>query len=418
MEGRMEIRGEAPGPVDRKASRIVVVDDEPFILMLHAHMLRQIGFLNVSTFSAGPLALAHMEESEGPPDLILLDLSMPGMDGIEFIRHLVTRSYEGSLILISGEDERLRQAATRLVQAHGLDVLGHLSKPVEPVGLGGLLRKWGIRSGEIRRLPDRPYAAAEISRGIERGEFLNHYQPKVSVRTGEFLGVEALARWQHPEDGLVPPGRFIAIAEEQGLIGELTRVVFRKAMIDIKALENAGLTLHVGVNLAMPMLTSIDFADFAAREASRSRMPTDRIVFEITESRLMADSRAPLEVLTRLRLMRFTLSIDDFGTGYSSFAQLNQIPFEELKIDQSFVHRAPTDATARAIFDASLSLAQKLGMNSVAEGVEDREDWDQLRRTGSDAAQGYFIGHPMEAAALPAWAVDWGQRFATDLSGS
>ena len=123
------------------------------------------------------------------------------------------------------------------------------------------------------------------------------------------------------------------------------------------------------------------------------------ITLEVTESRLMLDQRAPLEILTRLRLKRFRLSIDDFGTGHSSLAQLRDIPFDELKIDQSFVHGASRDQTARAIYAASLGLGQQLGMAVVAEGVEDREDWDLVRRTKCDLAQGYFIARPMPAAS-------------------
>ena len=125
-------------------------------------------------------------------------------------------------------------------------------------------------------------------------------------------------------------------------------------------------------------------------------------MLEVTESRLMADLRAPLEVLTRLRLKRFGLSIDDFGTGHSSLAQLRDMPFDELKIDRGFVHRAHSDPTLRAIFEANLNLARQLGMEVVAEGVEDREDWDFLRGSGCDLAQGYFIARPMPAADLPA----------------
>jgi EAL domain-containing protein (putative c-di-GMP-specific phosphodiesterase class I) len=131
---------------------------------------------------------------------------------------------------------------------------------------------------------------------------------------------------------------------------------------------------------------------------------------------LMEDTRAPLEILTRLRLKRFRLSIDDFGTGHSSLAQLRDIPFDELKIDQGFVHRAWTDETLRAIYDASLSLARQLNMEVVAEGVEDRNDWELLRRTGCDLAQGAFISRPMLPADVPVWMETWGERVRNELS--
>jgi EAL domain-containing protein (putative c-di-GMP-specific phosphodiesterase class I) len=138
-------------------------------------------------------------------------------------------------------------------------------------------------------------------------------------------------------------------------------------------------------------------------------LPQD-IVLEVTESRLMHDQRVLLEILTRLRLKRFRLSIDDFGTGNSSLTQLRDIPFDELKIDQGFVHGAWANDTQRALVDASLGLAKQLGMEAVGEGVEDRKDWDYLRQRSCDLAQGYFIGKPMPAEDLPAWLVDWKAR--------
>ena len=139
-------------------------------------------------------------------------------------------------------------------------------------------------------------------------------------------------------------------------------------------------------------------------------MPAHQVVLEVTESRLMTDSRAPLEILARLRLRRFGLSIDDFGTGHSSLAQLRDIPFDELKVDRSFVHGAHADETMRAIYEASLGLAKQLNMDIVAEGVEDQADWDFLRRSGCHLAQGYFIAKPMTAADLSDWVDAWRGR--------
>jgi EAL domain-containing protein (putative c-di-GMP-specific phosphodiesterase class I) len=403
--------------VDRATVKIILLDDEPFILKLHTHMLAEAGFVSVRPFEQGALALDHLDQG-GFPDLILLDLSMPGMDGIEFIRHLVKRRYPGRLILVSGEDVRLLQAAERLVAGHGIHVLGHLSKPIKPAGLRRLLDDWEQGATLVPRAPVRTYAAGEVLTAIRSAQLTNHYQPKISIATGELLGVECLVRWRHPEDGLVLPGRFIGVAEEHGLIDELTRAMLRQALSEIRQLELAGLPLRVSVNLATSTLTSIDFADFAAAEAERASVAPQNIVFEVTESQLIRDFRAPLEVLARLRLMRFGLSIDDFGTGYSSLSQLRDIPFDELKIDQTFVHRAASDPTARAIYDASLGLAQKLGLKAVAEGVEDREDWDLVQATGCDEAQGYLVARPMPLEALPAWRDGWRQRSGTEFGFS
>jgi EAL domain-containing protein (putative c-di-GMP-specific phosphodiesterase class I) len=166
----------------------------------------------------------------------------------------------------------------------------------------------------------------------------------------------------------------------------------------------------------MDNLASLSFLNFVAELTAKVGVAPQDMVLEVTESRLMLDTRAPLEILTRLRLKRFRLSIDDFGTGHSSLAQLRDIPFDELKIDQGFVHRAWADETLRAMYDASLSLARQLGMEVVAEGVEDRNDWDLLYRTGCDLAQGTFMSRPMLATDLPAWIESWRERVRNELS--
>jgi len=164
------------------------------------------------------------------------------------------------------------------------------------------------------------------------------------------------------------------------------------------------------VNVSMINLAQLDFPDFVLTRVLASGMSARDLILEITESRLMKDILAPLEILTRLRLKHISLSIDDFGTGHSSLVQLRDIPFDELKIDQGFVHRACHDETLRAIFDASLGLAGQLNMEAVAEGVEDQNDWDFLRGTRCDLAQGYFIARPMPGAELMDWIEIWQAR--------
>lgn len=390
--------------------KIMLLDDEPFMLRLLGRQLENLGFAMLFPHSNGAAALDSIAGPAGAPDLILLDLNMPEMDGIEFVRHLVELRYTGSLVLISGEDERMLLAASKLVQAHSINVLGHLHKPVLPEALARLLGSWKPRpcgEGRIRR---EAYGGDAVGAAIANGEMINFYQPKVSVGDGRVVGVETLVRWRHPKDGMIFPDQFVAVAEASGLIDDLTRVVLREALAQSRAWRDTGLALKVAINVSMDNLLSLNFADFVAAEAVVAGVSPADIVLEVTESRLMADLRVPLEVLTRLRLKRFRLSIDDFGTGHSSLVQLRDIPFDELKIDRSFVHRAYADPTLRAIFESNLSLARQLGIEVVAEGVEDRADWDFLRHAGCDMTQGYFIARPMPAADLPGWIDSWEAR--------
>ena len=400
---------------DRSEVKILVLDDESFMLKLLGRILLNLGFTSVVFCDSGRSALEQITDADGRPNLILLDLNMPEMDGIEFVRHLVDRHYSGSLILISGEDERMLQAAEKLVRAHKIPVLGYLHKPVKPDALSAMLEKWTPPPVEVVGVAKKVYGPDELRAAIDNGELINYYQPKVSVATGELIGVETLVRWQHPVDGLIFPDEFISIAEAFHLIDALTKVVFTEAMTQAKAWEDAQLPLRVAVNVSMDNLASLNFLNFVAEVTAKLGVAPQNVVLEVTETRLMQDTRAPLEILTRLRLKRFRLSIDDFGTGHSSLAQLRDIPFDELKIDQGFVHGAWNDETLRAMYDASLSLARQLDMEVVAEGVADRNDWDLLYRTGCDLAQGTFMSWPILAVELPDWIEKWRERVQSEL---
>ena len=393
--------------LEKSEIRVLVLDDESFMLKLLDQVLTNLGFIQVTTYNNGCEALEWIDRSNSPPDLILLDLNMPEMDGVEFIRYLVERHYTGSIILVSGEDERMRQTVEKLVRVHKIQTLGHLQKPVNPTDLSALLEKWTPPALAGSRAAKKAYNADEVRAAIINGEIINYYQPNVNVVSGKVMGVESLARWRHPQDGMVFPDQFISVAEEHGLIDDLTHAVIGEAFLQTRYWQDDKLHLRVAINISMDNLASLEFADKVTAAASTAGIVPSDIVLEVTESRLMKDLSTPLEILTRLRMKRFSLSIDDFGTGHSSLSQLRDIPFDELKVDQGFVHGAASNHTLRAIYDTSLSLAQHLGMKTVAEGVEDQADWDFVRSTDCDLAQGYFIAKPMPAVEIPNWIKAW-----------
>jgi EAL domain-containing protein (putative c-di-GMP-specific phosphodiesterase class I)/FixJ family two-component response regulator len=393
-----------------KSPNIVLVDDEAFQLQMLSRQLAILGQDQVHACTSGQQALNLLAAQQADEQLIFLDLNMPGMDGVEFIRRLVAISYTGAVVLVSGEDERILETAERLARAHHLLVLGHLSKPVQSGSLKMLLEYWRMAAPAASRQPAKRYSAEEIRCAITGGEMVNYYQPKVDIASGALSGVETLVRWRHPTDGLVMPDAFIGIAEDNGLIDDLTRVVLISALEQSRRWCDQGLKLRVAVNVSMHNLARLEFADFVIDETIRCGVAPEDLILEVTESRLMTDVLAPLDILTRLRLKRIGLSIDDFGTGHSSLSQLRDIPFDELKVDRSFVHGAEQDNTRRAILAASLGIARQLGMKTVAEGVEDIADWNFLRQQGCDLAQGYFIARPMPAGEVDAWRVDWAAR--------
>jgi len=190
----------------------------------------------------------------------------------------------------------------------------------------------------------------------------------------------------------------------------LTVAVLRSSLRQMRLWLDDGIFMQLAVNISMDSLNELDFPDFVAREAASEGVPLTNLVLEVTESRLMADPLASLDILTRLRLKQIGLSIDDFGTGHSSLAQLRDIPFDELKVDRGFVHGAHQDPSLRAIVTSSVGMSRQMGIRSVAEGIEDENDFQYARAAGFDVAQGYFVGRPMNAKELPNWIANWNER--------
>jgi diguanylate cyclase len=250
---------------------------------------------------------------------------------------------------------------------------------------------------------ERLALGGELRGAIERNQLLLHFQPKLDLRDGTLVGVEALVRWQHPLRGFLPPSEFIPLAEQTGLIHPLTRWVLDAALRQHQAWLAMGLEVPVAVNLSRRTLHDPQLPEMVAQLLARWDVPPAALVLEITESSLMADPQRAFEHLTQLRTLGVRISIDDFGTGFSSLASLKALPLDELKIDQSFVQAMATDASARAIVRAIIDLADALNLRVVAEGVEDRATWDVLAGLGCEVAQGYFLSRPVAAAELEAW---------------
>lgn len=397
--------------IDRNL-KVIAIDDDPFELKLITHQLSMLGQKDVAGFTDPVAALDRINEvGENSFDLVFCDLQMPGIDGIAFQRRLVRSEFGGQLVLFSGEDDRTVQAAANLARRQNLRLLGILKKPIDL----DALRKILIAAAPVDAVGQGPkrkmYSAAELRRALDQDELINYYQPKVLLSDGNPIEAECLVRWQHPTDGMVFPDQFIPVAEEHGLIDDLTHQVLTKALEQSARWRDMGLTLRVAVNISMENLNALDFPEKVMEALATAEVAAESLILEVTESRLMQDPVAVLDILTRLRLRRVRLSIDDFGTGHSSLAQLRDLPFDELKIDRSFVHGAHANPHKRAILQASIDMGRQLGMQTIAEGVEEIEDWKVLKVMGCDLAQGYFCARPMPGEAIPGWVGGWRQRY-------
>jgi len=244
---------------------------------------------------------------------------------------------------------------------------------------------------------------AELRQALAADELVLHYQPMVHVQTGQICGVEALVRWPHPAQGLIPPDRFIGLAEQTGLIVPLTRWVLEAALRQSRTWRDAGLDLEMAVNLSLRNLRDPHLCATVAELLARYAVPPQRVCLELTESMVMADVERTQASLAQLAALGVRLAIDDFGTGYSSLAYLSRLPVNELKIDRSFVQHARGTTTDATIVASTIGLGHSLGMSVVTEGVEDAETWALLRRLGSDVAQGYFFSRPLPAHDLEGW---------------
>jgi EAL domain-containing protein (putative c-di-GMP-specific phosphodiesterase class I) len=285
------------------------------------------------------------------------------------------------------------ESAMQIGRERGLNMSGFLHKPVLPETLRELLTPFQ---------PARKLLAKDLADGISADQLFLEYQLKFNCRLSRMTGAEALVRWRHPIFGIIQPDQFIALAEESHLIDRLTDWVVIAAAKQITAWNAQRSGLEVSINISPKNLDDLDFPDRIHRYCQEARADSKSITLEVTETGAMREAVQMMDTLTRLRLKGFMLSIDDFGTGYSSLVQLQRMPFSEVKIDKSFVMQMTHNQGCTAIVEIIVDLARKLGLKSVAEGVEDEAALRRLCALGCDTVQGFHLSSPIAAEAIPA----------------
>jgi len=389
---------------------VLVLEDHGFQRRMAIRLLTGLGVpeAQVAGVADAESALAWLEAAGSPPDLILVDLDMPGMDGVQFLGHVAERRLARNIALVSAMDPGVLEAVRAMADASGLHILGVLQKPLTPEKLQALI-------ADARPQVERVVAGAEpltfgdgeLLDALRAGDIKPWFQPQVDVANGKPVAVEALARW-HRGGVVVPPLQFLPELDRLGLLGELSEVMLEQSCAWCSRWEaRNGLRLGISINVSSSELDDPGIADLYLQVAARHGVTPGQVVIEMTESSLLADLQHGLGLLARLRLKGFGLSIDDFGIGYSSMGQLAHIPFTELKIDRVFVSNASTNSRSRAVVEASIDLARKMGLTAVAEGVETADDWQMLADLGCDLVQGHLITPPVVGEALPDALAAW-----------
>jgi EAL domain-containing protein (putative c-di-GMP-specific phosphodiesterase class I) len=365
---------------------------------------------DVAEAANGGEALAAVTQPGAWFDLVLCDLRMPERDGIETIRAFAALGLESAFAIMSVEEERVVETAGMLAEVQGLRVLGSVAKPLTAEKLDALFAK--MRDVAPARAEDAKMAPeADLTNAFIRQELQLVYQPKIWMRTGKFAGVESLVRWKHPALGLFQPNSFVPLMEgSDDLSASLTDYSLRESIACVGRWRETGRELRIAVNVSARAFDRLDLPERANALCLEHRVEPDWITLELTETYVARDPIRLIDVATRLRLKGFSLSIDDFGTGQSGLSKLQKLPFNELKIDRQFVNGCSHSTTQRSVVEASLALARSLKMTSVAEGVQERSDWDLLDQLGCDVMQGYFIARPMSEEGLDEWTAQWAMR--------
>jgi len=367
-----------------KLDRLLVIDDDAGFRNFVRRVGEAAGFETLVTADADAFK-DHVRS--WMPSVIIIDLNMPGADGVELLRDLAEARTTARVLIASGVDGRVLETAEQLAVERGLAIAGTLPKPFGAYTLTEKL--------EQLREVEKPLLAGALADAIRTNCLVLEYQPKLATETGQIVGVEALVRWRHPTRGTIPPDQFIPLAEDSGVIHPLTEWVGREAARQAAAWQRDGLNLNMAINVSARNLENIEFPNALSTTCTKAGLSPQDMTLELTESAAMGDRAQTLDVLTRLRLKGFRLSIDDFGTGYSSLVRLRRLPVCELKIDKSFVIQMDRDQDSRIIVQAVVGLSKNLGLEIVAEGVETKASLDILVEMGTPAAQGHFISIPV-----------------------
>lgn len=382
-------------------ARLLVLDDDAELAELIGELGQRADFEPAVTTDA---AAFYEELGRAAPDLVVLDLQMPGTDGIQVLKELAAGGYDGPILLVSGMDQRTIASAEQFGRNAGLNIAGHLQKPFTPEAL---LSRLSFARGSSDRL-----TREDLVRAIEQGELTLRYQPVVRrLRAGAWHAesVEALLRWQHPAFGLLVPAQFLSLidSDRSELMKQLTDFVFERGVEQLRVWQNEGLHIGLRVNVAAGLIADAGFPDRLEALLNEHETDPELLTIEIREVADLGLSSKGSDILTRLRLKSVKLALDDFGAPGSALHGWYTLPFGELKLDRCLVSELATAEGAAVLAGGLIEVAHRLDMTCCAVGVETPRQLEILDELGCDLAQGFHIGAPQPASKLPEALADW-----------
>ncbi len=386
--------------------KALIIDDSAFQRHMLSVVCTEAGYLTVLV-NNGVEAVAALQEMSFK--LIVSDLEMPEMDGVQLIRELAKLEVKSKIVFVSGHSDSLLGAAKELAEQFGLSIAGTLKKPYVPENFLQLLLDESLLNPDATLNPrykgqfQGMLSKRTVIQGIEEGAIIPFYQPKICRVQKKLMGFECLARWDTGNGRVLGPGSFIPTAEQYSLMPELTDAIIHQALADMTVWQTAGHRLPVSINISTDDLKDIAFPDRLEHITHKHDIPPSRIVLEVTETKVMEEARECLEVMSRLRLRGFGFAIDDFGTGYASLKQLQYFPFTELKLDRSYVAAAINHRPSLAVLETGIQLARNLSLSCIAEGIETEEQAQFLVSLGCPQHQGFHYAKPLPRDAVLAW---------------
>ncbi|RAP36046.1 hypothetical protein B1207_10770 [Legionella quinlivanii] len=411
------------------SNRLLILDDDVMICKTIQNIAR---FTDIEAeYTTNPATFLDQVQT-WEPEFLAIDLIMPEMDGIQVMTELARHHCTSKILITSGVGSRVLDAAQRTAYEHGLNVVAVLPKPFSLTDLRKLLTQLNT---SVKKPPSHYFGLidknpelllkSDLSNALEQKEIYVVYQPKIDCKTQELKGFEVLSRWVNTRFGIVQPDRFIPFAESCHLIDGITYEVLDQALhwfseitsgpvykqyLPEKTIKN----LKLSVNISTSSLKNTALFEQLSKNIKKLGLEPNCLILELTETAAMEDPVASLEILTRLRMQGFELSIDDFGTGFSSMLQLVRLPFSEIKIDKSFVINAKHSLESKVVIKSIVDLGKSLGLQTTAEGLEDKDTLSYLCEIGCDQAQGYYISHPLVAKEILEWIKSRSIQFSTN----